>query len=169
MTNEEDCSALALGNVFHLTYRFLLELRIAHRKHFIHHQDLRLQERSDSEPKPHSHTGGITFDRGVNIAFTAGEINDLVQLGLDLITGHAEDGAVHEDILTSGHLAMEACADFEQGANSTMGSYRTRGRTGDAAQEFEQCRFAGAVLADDADDVALLDLEVDVAQSPDVF
>ena len=29
MTNEEDCSALALGNVFHLTYRFLLELRIA--------------------------------------------------------------------------------------------------------------------------------------------
>ena len=42
------------------------------------------------------------------------------------------------------------------------------GRTCDAAQQFEERRFAGTVLADDADDVALLDLEVDVAEGPDV-
>ena len=43
------------------------------------------------------------------------------------------------------------------------------GWAGDAAEEFEECRFTGTVLADDADDVALLDLEVDVAECPDVF
>ena len=42
------------------------------------------------------------------------------------------------------------------------------GWAGDAAQQLEERRLAGTVLADDADDVALLDLEVDVAEGPDV-
>ena len=63
---------------------------------------------------------------------------------------------------------MEAGADFQQGADTAMGTDSAGRRTGDAAQEFQEGRFAGAVLADDADDVALLDLEVDIAQRPDV-
>ena len=39
----------------------------------------------------------------------------------------------------------------------------------DVAEELQQGALAGTVLADDADDVALLDLEVDVAEGPDVF
>ena len=110
MTNEEDCSALALGNVFHLTYRFLLELRIAHRKHFIHHQYLRLQESSHREAQTDRHTATIALNRRVDIAFAAAEVDDLIQFGLDLAAGHAEDGAVHEDILPTRHLAMETRA-----------------------------------------------------------
>ena len=64
---------------------------------------------------------------------------------------------------------MEAGADFEQGADTTMGTDGTGGGTGDAGEEFEEGGFTGTVLADDADDVALLDLEVDVAEGPDVF
>ena len=168
MTNEEDCSALALGNVFHLTYRFLLELGVAYGKDFVHDKDLGFEEGSYGETKADSHTGGITFDWGVNISLAAGEIDDLVQLGLDLGAAHAQDSSVHEDILPAGHLAMEACADFEEGANTTMGTDSAGGGAGDAGEEFKKCRFAGTVLADDTDDIALLDLEVDIAKRPDV-
>ena len=169
MTNEKDCSALALGDVFHLAYRFLLELRIADGEDFVHHQYLRLQERSHRKPQPHRHTRAITLDRRVDIPFAAAEVDDLIQFALYLCAGHAEDGAVHEDIFPTRHLTMEACADFQQRTDTAMRTDSAGGRACDAAQQFKKCGFAGTVLADDADDVALLDLEVDIPQRPDVF
>ena len=44
-----------------------------------------------------------------------------------------------------------------------------RGRLGDAAQDLEQRALAGAVAADDADDLALLHLEAHILQRPDAF
>ena len=64
---------------------------------------------------------------------------------------------------------METCADLQKRAYTTMGTDSAGRRTGDAGKEFQEGRFAGAVLADDADDVALLDLEVDIAQRPYVL
>ena len=64
---------------------------------------------------------------------------------------------------------MEAGADFEEGTNTAMSTDSAGRRTGDAAQEFQEGRFAGAVLADDADYIALLDLEVDIAERPYVL
>jgi len=37
----------------------------------------------------------------------------------------------------------------------------------DSAQDFEQCAFACAVAADDADHIAFFDIEVDVFESPE--
>ena len=159
---------LALGNVFHLAYRFLLELRIANGEDFIHHQYLRLQERCHRKSQSHRHTRAIALNRGVDIPFAAGEIDDLIEFGLDLCAAHAQDSSVHEDILPSRHLAMEAGADFEQGAYASVGTDGTGGGACDAGEEFEEGGFTGTVLADDADDVALLDLEVDIAEGPDV-
>ena len=169
MTHKQHGAAFALGDVFHLADSFLLELGIADSEDFVHDEDLRIKKRGYGEAQTDSHTGGVTFDRGVDITFTAGEIDDLVQLGLDLITRHAEDSAVHEDILPAGHLAMEACANFQEGTNTTVGTDSAGSRTGYSGKEFQEGRFAGTVLADDADDVALLDLEVDIAERPDVL
>ena len=169
MTNEEDCSALALGDVFHLTYRFLLELGIADGEDFVHDEDLGFEEGCYGEAQTDSHTRAIALNRGVDISLTTGEVNDLIQLGLDLCAAHAQDSSVHEDILPSRHLAMEAGADFEQGADTAMGTNSASGRTCDAGEEFEEGGFTGTVLTDDADDVALFDLEVDVAEGPDVL
>ena len=118
-----------MGDIFHLTYRFLLELGIADGDDFVYDENLGFEESSYGEAQTDSHTATITFDRGIDISLAAGEIDDLIQFGLDLITRHAEDGAVHEDILTAGHLAMEAGADFKQRAYTAMGSYGPRGGT----------------------------------------
>ena len=63
---------------------------------------------------------------------------------------------------------MEARADLQQAGDSAPRADSAHGRASDLAEEFEQGTLAGAVLADDADDVALLDLEVDIAERPDV-
>ena len=78
--------------------------------------------------------GAIALNRGVDIAFTAAEVNDLIQFALYLCAAHAQDCSVHEDILSSRHLTMETRANFQEGANSTMRPNRARGRTGDAGE-----------------------------------
>lgn len=83
------------------------------------------------------------------------------------MTGHSHDGAVHVDILSTGHLGMEAGADLQQGADTSLGTDNAGGGGGDAGEELQQGGLAGAVLADDTDDVALLDIEGDVFQCPD--
>ena len=169
MTHEEDGAALALGDVFHLADGFLLELGIADGEDLVHYEDLGLQESRDGEAETDGHTRTITLDWGIDISLAAAEVDDLIQFGLDLAAGHAEDGAVHEDILPPGHLAMEAGADLEEGADTSVGTDSAGRRACDAGKELQEGRFSGAVLADDANDVALLDLEVDIAQRPDVL
>ena len=46
---------------------------------------------------------------------------------------------------------------------------RPAGRLGDAAQDLEQRALAGAVAADDAEHLALLDLEADILQRPELL
>ena len=63
---------------------------------------------------------------------------------------------------------MEARTDLQQRGDTSAGADSAHSRGGDLTQEFQQGTFAGAVLADDAYHIALLDLEVDIAQRPDV-
>jgi len=86
----------------------------------------------------------------------------------DLLTGHAEDGTIEVDVLATGHLLVEAGADLKEGADAAVGFDGAGGGAGDLGEELEEGGFAGSVLADDADDIALLDFEVDVAKGPDV-
>ena len=55
---------------------------------------------------------------------------------------------------------MKAGADFEQAADAAAQLDTPAGRLGDAAEDFQQRRFAGAVAADDADDLAGLYFEI---------
>ena len=97
-----------------------------------------------------------------------GEVDDLVQLTIDLRLLHAEDGAVEIDVLPPGQLGMGAGADLQQAADAPADFDLAGGGGGDAREDLEQGALAGAVAADDAEDLALLDLEADVAQGPEL-
>ena len=95
-----------------------------------------------------------------------GESDDFVELPFDFAAAHAEDGAVEKNIFPAGQFGMKTGADFEQAADAAADFDPAGARFGDAAENFEQGRFPGAVAADDADLFALCDRERNIAQGP---
>ena len=168
MAYEEHRSTFASRNILHLADGFLLELGVADGEDFVHHQDLGIKVRSHSEAQTNGHTATITLNWRVDILLAARECDDLVQLGSDLLLGHTHDGTVHKDVLTTRHLRVKACTDLQEAGDAAPCTDSAHRRACDLTEEFEQGTLASAVLADDADYVALLDLEVDIAERPDV-
>jgi hypothetical protein len=62
---------------------------------------------------------------------------------------------------------VEAGADFEQAADPPVQFDLAGGRFGDPRENFEERRFAGAVAADNAHDLPVIDLEVQVLERPE--
>lgn len=169
MTDEQHRSPSPLTDFLHLPNCFLLELGITDGEDFIYYKDLGVEVGGDGEAEADGHTAAVAFDGGVDITLAAGEVDDFVEFAGNLGLSHAHDGTVHVDILTAGHLGVEAGADLKQGGNAATGLDAASGRGGDTGEELQQRGFAGTILADDANDVALLDLEVDVLQCPDIL
>ena len=168
MTHEQHCSASAVRDVLHLPDGFLLELGIANGEDFVDNEDFRLEVGCDGKAEADGHTRAVTLYWGVNISLTTREINDLIELATSLLTSHTHDGTVHEDVFPASHLGMKSCTYLEEGGDAPTDAYLTRAWTGDSGEELKEGGLACTVLADDADDVALLNLEVDVLQSPDI-
>ena len=61
---------------------------------------------------------------------------------------------------------MKAGAHFEQRADAPIDACAALGRGRHAREHFQERRFACAVASDEAHDLARLDIERDVAQSP---
>src|SRR5207245_2685884 len=114
----------------------------------------------------HVHAAGVALDRRVDKPVDLGEGDDVVELAGDLAPRHAEDGAVEEDVFPAGQLGMEPGPDFQKAADLAAQLDAAGRRLGDAAEDLQEGRFAGAVAADDAHDLPRLDLEGNVAQGP---
>ncbi len=164
---DEQHGAALVRDRRHAVEAALLELRIADRKHLVDEQDLGLEMRGHREGQPRVHAHGVALHRRVDELLHAREVDDLVEARLHFPARHAEDRAVQEDVLAPGQLLVEAGADLEQASDAAVQLDPAKGRLEDARQDLEQRRLAGAVVADDADDLAALDLEIDVAQRPE--
>ena len=125
--------------------------------------------RRNSKPQADCHTRGIAFDRGIDIAFTTGEIDNLIQFSRDLRLAHSHNGPVHIDVLPAGHLRMETGSDFQKSANSAAGTDGSDSRSRHLGQQLQERALSGAVLADDAHDIPLLNLEINIPKRPDIF
>ena len=62
---------------------------------------------------------------------------------------------------------MEAGADFQEAADSAVNDRSAGGWLGDAGEDLQEGALAGAVSADDADDLAWLDPEGDIPERPE--
>ena len=156
-----------LGDIVHFSKALFLKFGIADSQHFVDNQNLRLEVRGHRKRKPNVHSRRIVLHRRVEKFFDLGKGDDFIELLADFPLRHAEDGAVEEDVLPSGELRMEAGADLEQARNASPQRDPPLRRLGDAAQNLEQRAFSGAVAADDAENLALLDLEAHILERPE--
>jgi hypothetical protein len=64
---------------------------------------------------------------------------------------------------------MKPRSDLQQAADASAQPDPALGRFGDAAEDLEKRAFAGPVPADDAQNLALLDLEIHILKGPEFF
>ena len=64
---------------------------------------------------------------------------------------------------------MKAGTDFQQARDAAFDPHPAFGGLGNAAQNFKQRAFAGAVAPDDANDFSLPDFEANVPERPKIF
>ena len=169
MAHEQHGSAFAAAYVLHLADGFLLKFGVAHGEHFVHHENFGFQVCRDGEPEADGHAAAVALHGSVQVAFAAAEVHYLVELAGNLGAAHAHDGTVHVDVFAPGHLRVESGAHFEEARDAAPCADGAGGGSGHAAQQLEEGALAGAVPADDAHDVTLFHLEVDVLQGPHVI
>jgi hypothetical protein len=165
VADEQDGTA-AGRHLRHAVEAARLELRIAYRQHLVDHEDLGFEVRRNGEGETGIHADRIALHRRVDELAHAREVDDLLEAVAHFGPRHAENRAIQEDVLAARQLGMEAGADFQQAGDAPADLDPARGRLGDARQDLEQGGLAGAVVADDADQLASLDLEIDVTQRP---
>src|ERR1035437_4604517 len=109
--------------------------------------------------QPHIHPRRITLYRRIQELLDLRKIHNLIKLLLDLRPTHPENSSIKKNILPPSQLRMKTGADLQQTGHPPHYPDTAGGRLGDAAENFEECRFPSAITTDDADTVALFNLE----------
>ena len=169
VVRDEEHGAPRAGDLLDPAHAALLELVVADGEHLVDDQHLRVEVRRDGECEPHVHPARVPLDRRVDELPDPAELDDVVELRVDLAPLHAEDRAVQVRVLAARQLGMEARADLEDAPDATADHRAALGRRRDPGQQLEERRLAGAVLADEADDLALLDREGHVLERPELL
>ena len=137
MTHEQHRPSLAFADVLHLADGFFLEFGVAYGEDFVDDEDLGVEVGGDGETEADHHAGGVALDGGVDVAFAAAEVDNLVELAVNLVAFHAKDAAVHIDVLAAGELGMEAGADLEERGYAASGVDLSGGGGCDATEELK--------------------------------
>ena len=128
LTNDNG-SAFLLDDVFHPLEALALECQITHGQHFIHNQYFGLDAGRHGKCKLDLHARTVALDRGIDEFRHLGEVDDLVELLVDFLARHAEDGAIEIDVFPPGEVGHEARAHLDE--------------RGDAAIDLDRCRWWG--------------------------
>src|ERR1700722_4224836 len=121
------------------------------------------------ESEPDVHPGRKALHRGIQEPLHLGKVDDFVKLLLDLAAGHSEYRAIEEDVFATGELRVKASPDLKEAGDAASEHRSPPGRLGNAAEDLQKCALARAVAADNAKYLALLDLEADVLQRPELL
>ena len=83
-------------------------------EHLVDDQDFGFKVGGHGKSQADIHARGVAFNGRIEKLFDSGELDDLVKFADDLGSGHAQDGAVKEDVLPSGEFLMKSSANFEE-------------------------------------------------------
>ena len=166
--HEQDRAALALEPLDALE-ALALERLVADGEHLVDEQDLGVDVDRHRESEPRRHTRRVVLHLVVDEVLDLGERDDLVEDPVDLLTGESEDRRVQVDVLAPGEVAVEARAELEQRGDAAVLHDRPRGGPHDPGHALEQRRLARAVVAEEAEGLALVDVDGHVLERPELL
>jgi len=142
------------------------ERGVAAREHLVHQEDLGKDVGRRREPEAQRHPGREVLHRHAREPPDAREAQDRVDPLLHPAARVAEQGAVQQDVVAGGELAVEPGAEVRERRHRAAHLDAPGGRRVDAGDHRHQRALAGAVVADDADALAVADREGDVGERP---
>ena len=98
-----------------------------------------------------------------------GEVDDLVEDGVDLRCGEPEDGPVQVHVLASGEVRVEPRAELEKSGDSAAGHDRAARRAEGPGDALEERRLARAVVTEQSDGLPLGHVEGDALEGPEIL
>ena len=144
------------------------ELLVARAQDLVEQQDVRRDRGRDGEPEARPHARGVRPHRRVDERPEVGELDDRRGQAPHDAVADPDEGADQEDVLPPGDLHLEPGAQREQGRDAPAQRDGSLVRGQDPGQRKQERALAGTVLAQDPQRLAVLDLEVDVAERPEV-
>ena len=139
-------------------------------EHLVDEQDVGVDVHRDREPEPHVHARRVVPHLHVDELLELGERRRSRRTPASISRlRQPEDRRVHEDVLAAGQLGVEAGAELEQRGHPAARADLALGRLQDAGDALQQRRLARAVVAEQPDGRALLDVEVDVVERREVL
>ncbi len=147
--------------------RLLEEVGVDRADALVEQQDLRVDAGDHAHRQPHPHTGRVGAQRHRQVLAEFGELGDLVDLGRHLLAGLPQEQPADDDVLVAGDLRVHADAEVENRCDTATYGRRAAGRLVDSRQQPQQRGLARAVVSDQADPVAHLQRQRDVAQRLD--
>ena len=152
----------------HLLQRASLEIHVSDGKHLVDDEDLGIEVGRDGEGQANEHAARVALHRGVDEGADTGELHDLLVAIEDVPAAEAQQRPVEEDVLAPGELGVKAGSDLQQRGRPAVELDASLGRQRDARQQLEHRALAGAVPADDPHRLAVMNVEADVLQRPEV-
>jgi len=147
----------------------LLELRVAHREHFVQDQNVGHPGRGDREAEAREHARGVVPNRRVHELAEPARLDD-GRLGLPRFSARAaEEQRIQIDVLESGELVVESHAELEERLHGAAHGHRAARRRQHARDHLQEGALACAVPTDHADALARTDAKGDVAKRPQLF
>ena len=164
VVGDED-DRLAFG--FHLVEgvgALLLEGGVADRQHLVDQQDVGVGLHHHREGEPDQHARGVVLQLQVGELAQLGEVDHRVEAPAHLLRRQPHHHPVEDDVLAGGQLVVEADAELDERRQAAGDPDRPAVGPVDARQQLQQGALAGAVAADDPEELALVDLEGDAVE-----
>jgi len=146
----------------------LLELGVADGDPFVHQQHVGLDRGGRGEGEARLHAGRIGLHRHRQEGAEPGERGDLLQPLLDLARAEAGDPAAQADVVEAAGRRVDAQRQVQQRSDAALHLDLAIVRLIGAGERAQQGGLARAVVADQAQPVAGVQLEGDVAERGDV-
>ena len=138
-----------------------LEAVVAHGDDFVDEVAIELDAHGEREGEAGAHAGGISLDRLVEVAAEFGKILHIGDLVAD---GGVVDAANEAEVVHAGERALKSSGEGEGPGDAHAAENFPAGGPLCAADDANECGFAGTVAAEDADFFAGADAEVDIVE-----
>ena len=113
-----------------------------------------------------NHARREIFERHINKVLQLGKLDNAIKISVDELLGIAEQGAVQIDVLAGGQLEVKAGTKLNQRRDVTVHLNAALARLKHASDNLEHRGFAGAVGADQAHDLATVNIKRDMLERP---